>query len=54
MYYRGGMQQLPAQINDILDNQTTTDQEKLRKLIKLDFLKSQVGVQVNQRLVSFL
>ena len=54
MYYRGGMQQLPVQINEILDNDHISDQDKLRKLIRLDFLKSQVGVQINQRLVSFL
>ena len=47
MFFRSGMHQLPAQINVILDDQETNEQEKLRKLIKLDFLKSQVGAQIN-------
>jgi hypothetical protein len=54
MFFRGGLQQLPQQINDVLDNNELSDQEKLRKLIKIDFLKTQVGVQINQRLVDFL
>jgi len=32
----------------------TADLEKLHKLLKLDFLKSQIGVQSNQALVEFL
>jgi len=38
------MHLLPGQINDVLDNDELSDQEKLRALIKLDYLKTQVGV----------
>ena len=40
MFFRSGMHQLPGQINEIMDNPELSDSEKLRNLIKLDFLKS--------------
>ena len=42
------------QIDTILDNEEMTDDEKLKSVLKVDFLKQQVGSNINHKLVDFL
>jgi hypothetical protein len=37
-----------------MENKALSDSAKLEQLLKLEFLKTQVGVQINQNLVDFL
>lgn len=53
MFFRG-LQNIPALVNEIFDNEELSDGEKLRKLLKIEYLRSQVGVQMNHRLLDFL
>ena len=42
------------QIETILDNDELNDEEKLEKILNVEFLKQQVGSTINHKLVEFL
>jgi len=49
-----GATHITEQVNNIMDQTDIDDDDKLQQLLKLDYLKTQVGVQINHKLVDFL